>query len=280
MVYETILTEIKDGVFTITLNRPDKLNSFNDKMFIELTDAVKQVERDASARCVVLTGAGKGFCAGQARCVVLTGAGKGFCAGQDLSSAKERMLSGEMSYGHHLRGTYNPLIVRMINLPKPIIAAINGAAAGAGMSLAMACDLRLAAESVSFLQAFVKIDLVPDAGSSWLLQRLVGRTRATELMLTGKKIGAKEALAWGLVNQVLPNDDLMKATNELAQSLATMPTKAIGLIKRMTDYSATHTLAESLDNEADMQELAGRTADHREGLMAFLEKRMANFRGE
>ncbi|MBI5082304.1 MAG: enoyl-CoA hydratase/isomerase family protein, partial [Chloroflexi bacterium] len=127
---------------------------------------------------------------------------------------------------------------------------------------------------------FVKIGLVPDAGSSWLLQRLVGRTRATELMLTGKKIGAKEALEWGLVNQVLPNDDLMKVTNELAQSLATMPTKAIGLIKRMTDYSATHTLAESLDNEADMQELAGRTADHREGLMAFLEKRMANFRGE
>ena len=263
MAYETILTEIKDGVFTITLNRPEKLNSFNDKMFIELTDAVKQVERDASARCVVVTGAGKGF-----------------CAGQDLSSAKERMLSGDMSYGHHLRQTYNPLIVRMINLPKPIIAAINGAAAGAGMSLAMACDLRLAAESASFLQAFVKIGLVPDAGSSWLLQRLVGRTRAMELMLTGKKIGAKEALEWGLVNQVLPNDDLMKATNELAHSLATMPTKAIGLIKRMTDYSATHTLAESLDNEADMQEVAGRTADHREGLMAFLEKRTANFKGE
>ena len=263
MAYETILTEIKDGVFTITLNRPEKLNSFNDKMFIELTDAVKQVERDASARCVVVTGAGKGF-----------------CAGQDLSSAKERMLIGDISYGHHLRQTYNPLIVRMINLPKPIIAAINGAAAGAGMSLAMACDLRLAAESASFLQAFVKIGLVPDAGSSWLLQRLVGRTRAMELMLTGKKIGAKEALEWGLVNQVLPNDDLMKATNELARSLATMPTKAIGLIKRMTDYSATHTLAESLDYEADMQEVAGRTADHREGLMAFLEKRTANFKGE
>lgn len=263
MAYETILTEIKDGVFTIILNRPDKLNSFNDKMFIELTDAVKQVERDMSARCVVVTGAGKGF-----------------CAGQDLSSAKEAMTSGSMSYGHHLRQTYNPLIIRLMNLPKPIIAAINGAAAGAGMSLAMACDLRLAAESASFLQAFVKIGLVPDAGSSWLLQRLVGKTRAMDMMLTGKKIGAKEALEWGLVNQVLPNDDLMKVTNELAHSLATMPTKAIGLIKRMTDYSATHTLAESLDNEADMQELAGRTADHREGLMAFLEKRGANFKGE
>jgi 2-(1,2-epoxy-1,2-dihydrophenyl)acetyl-CoA isomerase len=263
MAYETILTELKDGVFTITLNRPDKLNSFNDKMFVELTDAIKQVERDPSARCVVLTGAGKGF-----------------CAGQDLSSAKDRMMSGEMSYGHHLRETYNPLIIRIMSLPKPIIAAINGAAAGAGMSLAMACDLRLAAESASFLQAFVKVGLVPDAGSSWLLQRLVGKTRAMDLMLTGKKIGAKEALEWGLVNQVLPNDDLMKVTNELAQLLAVMPTKAIGLIKRMTDYSATHTLAESLDNEADMQELAGRTADHREGLMAFLEKRAANFKGE
>jgi 2-(1,2-epoxy-1,2-dihydrophenyl)acetyl-CoA isomerase len=263
MVYETILTELKDGVFTITLNRPDKLNSFNDKMFVELTDAFKQVERDASARTVIVTGAGKGF-----------------CAGQDLSSAKDRMMSGEMSYGHHLRETYNPLIIRIMSLPKPIIAAINGAAAGAGMSLAMACDLRLAAESASFLQAFVKVGLVPDAGSSWLLQRLVGKTRAMDLMLTGKKIGAKEALEWGLVNQVLPNDDLMKVTNELAQLLAVMPTKAIGLIKRMTDYSATHTLAESLDNEADMQELAGRTADHREGLMAFLEKRAANFKGE
>ena len=263
MAYETILTELKDGVFTITLNRPDKLNSFNDKMFVELTDAFKQVERDASARCVVVTGSGKGF-----------------CAGQDLSSAKEKMTSGDMSYGHHLRETYNPLINRMMSLPKPIIAAINGAAAGAGMSLAMACDLRLAAESASFLQAFVKIGLVPDSGSSWLLQRLVGRTRAMDLMLTGKKIGAKEALEWGLVNQVLPNDDLMKATNELAHTMATMPTKAIGLIKRMTDYAANHTLAESLDYEADMQELAGRTADHREGLMAFLEKRTANFKGE
>lgn len=263
MAYETILTELKEGVFTITLNRPDKLNSFTDKMFVELTDAVKQIERDAFVRAVVITGAGKGF-----------------CAGQDLSSAKERMASGDMAYGHHLRQTYNPLITRLMNLPKPIIAAINGAAAGAGMSLAMACDFRLAAESASFLQAFVKIGLVPDSGSSWLLQRLVGRARATEMMLTGKKIGAKEALEWGLVNQVLPNDELMKATNELALSLATMPTKAIGLIKRMTDYAATHSLAESLEYEADMQEVAGRTADHREGLSAFLEKRAANFKGE
>ena len=263
MIYETILTELTDGVFTITLNRPDKLNAFIDPMFVELMAALKQIEGDPLARCVVITGAGKGF-----------------CAGQDLSSAKDRMANGDSSFGHHLRQTYNPLITRLMNIPKPIIAAINGAAAGAGMSLAMACDLRLAAESASFLQAFVKIGLVPDSGSSWLLQRLVGRTRATELMLTGKKISAKEALEWGLVNQVVPNDDLMKTTNELAHSLANMPTKAIGLIKGMTDYAATHTLAETLEYEADMQEIAGRSADHREGLMAFLEKRAANFKRE
>lgn len=264
MSYETILYQQDGGILTITLNRPDKLNAITDVMLGELGDAFKAAEKDKAARVVILTGAGRGF-----------------CPGQDLASAKERGAdSGNLDYGHHLRETYNPLIQRMRELPKPVIAAINGVAAGAGMSLAMACDLRIAAESATFLQAFVKIGLVPDSGSTWMLPRLVGVTRAMDLFLTGRKITAHEALEWGLVNQVTEDAQLMTVVNALAQEFATAPTAAIGYIKRSVLYGLEHSLEETLDNEADMQEIAGRTADHREGITAFLAKRAPVFKGE
>ncbi len=261
MSYENIRYELEAGVLTITLNRPEKLNAVTDAMLAELTDAFKQAEKDRAVRVITLTGAGRGF-----------------CAGQDLRAANER--GGEMSFGQHLRETYNPLILHMQRLAKPILAAINGPAAGAGMSLAMACDLRIAAESATFLQAFVKIGLVPDSGSTWMLPRLVGTARALDLMLTGRRITAREALEWGLINQVTEDAQLMEVVGALASEFAAAPTAAIGNIKRALGYSLTHTLEESLAFEADMQEISGRTADYREGLAAFLEKRPPHFTGE
>jgi len=264
MSYEAILVDHEAGVLTITLNRPDKLNAFTDAMLAELIDAFKQAERDASVRAVLLTGAGRGF-----------------CPGQDLGDARQRQESGEgMSFGDHLRHTYNPLILKMRQLPKPIIGAINGVAAGAGMSLAMACDFRVAAESATFLQAFVKVGLIPDSGSTWMLPRLVGMTRAIDLMLTGRKIDAQEALSIGLVNQVVPDAELMNVARQIAIEFASAPTRAIGYIKRALDFASTHTLEETLANEADLQEIAGRTPDHKEGIAAFLEKRPPRFTGE
>jgi 2-(1,2-epoxy-1,2-dihydrophenyl)acetyl-CoA isomerase len=264
MAYEAILTQQDDAVLTITLNRPDRLNAATDQMLDELIDAFKNAERDSGVRAILLTGAGRGF-----------------CAGQDLGAAQERQAeAGGLSFGEHLRRTYNPLILRMRQMPKPIIGAINGVAAGAGMSMAMACDIRLAAESASFLQAFVKIGLIPDSGSTWMLPRLIGMTRALDLMLTGKKITASEALGYGLVNQVVPDADLAATAAQTAAEFAAAPTKAIGYIKRALEFAATGTLADALNNEADMQDIAGRTADHTEGIAAFLEKRPAHFKGE
>lgn len=262
--YETILYEQDGGILTITLNRPEKLNAVTDTMLHELVDAFRQAERDRAVRVAVLTGAGRGF-----------------CPGADLGVARERGAdTGDLAYGKHLRETYNPLILQMREMPKPIIAAINGVAAGAGMSLALACDLRIAAQSATFLQAFVKIGLVPDSGSTWMLARLIGMTRAMDMMLTGRKITAQEALDWGLVNQITEDAQLMTVVRALAVEFAAAPTAAIGYIKRAGHYASTHSLEEALDFEADMQDIAGRTADHREGIMAFLEKRAAVFRGE
>lgn len=264
MAYPSILTAQDGPVLSITLNRPDKLNAATDQMLDELIDAFKSAERDDSVRAILLTGAGRGF-----------------CAGQDLGAVQERQgEAGGMSFGEHLRRTYNPLILRMRQMPKPIIGAINGVAAGAGMSMAMACDIRLAAESASFLQAFVKIGLIPDSGSTWMLPRLVGMTRALDLMLTGRKISVQEALSYGLINQIVPDADLMATATQTAAEFAAAPTRAIGYIKRALEFAATSTLADALNNEADLQEIAGRTADHKEGIAAFMEKRPAQFKGE
>lgn len=260
---DTILVTAVDGVTTITLNRPEKLNSFTDEMLGALTEALKNAERDPTVRCLVITGAGRAF-----------------SAGQDLSSVRERDESGGMSFRAHLEQAYNPIIRRLRTMEKPVIAAVNGVAAGAGASLALACDLRLCAENASFVQAFIGVGLVPDNGGTWFLPQMLGYPKAFELAITGQKFGAADALAAGLVNRVVPADELPIAVAELAGKLALAPTKAIGLTKRAMNRALSSTLDEALDYEAQLQEIAGGTADHREGVAAFLEKRPPRFSGQ
>lgn len=260
MAYETLLYDLKDGVLTITLNRPDKLNALSAQMLTELGEAFKEAEADAGARVVVLTGAGRGF-----------------CPGADLGDVQGR--GPNFKFGDYLRKHYNPLILRMTSMAKPVIAGVNGVAAGAGMSLALACDLRIAVESAKFVQAFVNIGLVPDSGSTWLLTQMVGRTRALELMLGGQAITAPQALEWGILNRVASAEEFPAALAEMAAAYAKAPTRAIGYIKRSANSAATGTLEESLNVEADMQDLAGASADHIEGVTAFLQKRAAEFTG-
>jgi 2-(1,2-epoxy-1,2-dihydrophenyl)acetyl-CoA isomerase len=263
MSYQTILCQLSDSVLKITLNRPDKLNALTDVMLQELHAAIAKAAGDKATRCVLLTGAGKGF-----------------CPGQDLANVQEMSRGGKPAYGEHIRSNYNPLILAMARLTKPIVAAINGVAAGAGMSLAMACDVRIASEKASFLQAFVNIGLVPDSGSTWFLPRLVGRQRALELMLSGRKLSAAEALEWGLVNQVVSPEQLMEEATKVAVRYAAAPTYAIGQIKRNIDFAESHSLEETLALEAKSQAECGLSADHREGMQAFLEKRTPVYTGE
>jgi len=263
MSYQTILCELSDSVLRITLNRPDKLNALTDAMLQELHAAFAKAAGDKATRCVLLTGAGKGF-----------------CPGQDLANVQEMSRGGKPAYGEHIRANYNPLILAMTRHPKPIVAAINGVAAGAGMSLAMACDVRIASEKASFLQAFVSIGLVPDSGSTWFLPRLVGRQRALELMLSGRKLSAAEALEWGLVNQIAAPEQLMEEATKIALRYASAPTYAIGQIKRNVDFAESHSLEETLALEAKSQAECGLSADHQEGMRAFLEKRTPVYKGE
>ncbi len=261
MATDTIRYELNEGVATITLNRPQRLNAFNDEMIRETTAALRNAGRDAAVRCVVLTGEGRAF-----------------SSGQDLAEVRERQ--GDFSIGEHLRAGYNRLITQMVTLEKPIIGAINGVAAGAGCSVALACDLRIAADSASFIEVFSKVGLIPDSGSTWLLPRLIGYARAYEMAVTAEPVGAEKALQWGLVNDVVPAAQLPEISLAWARRLAQGPTVAFGLTKRAMMRASGTTLAEALEYEALLQEVAGRTADNREGVTAFLEKRPAQFRGE
>ena len=255
--YETLLVEPDAGVLTVTLNRPDALNALNTTMRRELLDVVKLAGRDDATRAVVITGAGRGF-----------------CAGADLRGG-----SAEREFRRVISTEYNPLIETIRSLAKPVIAAVNGVAAGAGMSLALAADLVVAAEDARFVPAFHRIGLVPDSGLTRTLVRAMGRHRALEILLGERQLGAGDAYAAGLVAAVVPADALARTTQELARRLAAGPTRGIGLTKRLINDAEDASLAESLAVESGVQELAGRTEDHAEGVAAFGEKREPQFRG-
>jgi 2-(1,2-epoxy-1,2-dihydrophenyl)acetyl-CoA isomerase len=255
--YETIRLEVANGVATITLNRPDSLNALNATMRRELLDALKVIRRDEAVRAVVLTGAGRGF-----------------CSGADLRGG-----SAEREFRRVVTTEYNPIIQAVRELPKPVIAAVNGVAAGAGVSLALACDLIWAAEEARFIQAFVKIGLVPDSGSTRTLVRALGRHRAAQLIFTGEPLSAAEAHDAGLVTAVVPGAELAAAAANVAGDLAAGPTRAIGHAKRLINHAEDASLDASLAMEAGLQELAGRTEDHAEGVAAFGEKREPRFVG-
>lgn len=260
MAFESILADLSAGIATITLNRPQTLNAFNDQMIQETTAAFKQFGRDRAVRCVVITGNGRAF-----------------SSGQDLSDVVDR--GDAFSIGEHLRHGYHKLIKQMVTLEKPIIGAINGVAAGAGCGVALAADLRIASDKASFMLAFSRVGLVPDSGTNWFLPRLIGYARAYEMAITADKIPAAKALEWGMVNRVVPADQLMETVNAWAQPLATGPTLAYGLTKRAMNKAWDSTLADALTYEAHLQEIAGRSHDNKEGVMAFLEKREARFKG-
>lgn len=263
---DKLLYTLTDGVATLTLNRPDKLNAFDAEMTQALHDALKNAERDAAVRCLVITGAGRGF-----------------SAGQDLGVMADAYKDGtttNVHFGEHIRATFNPIVAKIRAMEKPIIAAVNGAVAGAGLGIALACDLRFAAENARFFEGFVKIALAPDSGLGYTLPRLVGMARAMEFAFTGDPIDAATAERWGLVNRVYPADKLLDETMAFAKKLAQGPTRAIGLTKRVLNRSLEMTLDELLEYEALVQEAAGHTADHLEGVMAFLQKRPAIFTGK
>jgi len=247
------------GVATITLNRPDKLNAVNETMHAELAQILDRIELDRAIRAVLLTGAGRGF-----------------CSGQDLS---DRAGVNDLDLGETLDRLYNPLIRRLKNLNRPIVCAVNGIAAGAGANLALACDIVLAAKSASFIQAFVKIGLIPDGGGSFALPRLVGRARAMGLAMLGDAIDGEKAAEWGLIWQAFDDEALLPEAEAIARHLATQPTIALGLIKQAINTSATNDLDQQLDVERDLQREAGRTEDFKEGVAAFVERRPATFRG-
>jgi len=247
-------------VGTITLNRPDSYNAFNDEMSYELQDALKQMEKDPEVRVVVITGAGKAF-----------------CSGQDLKAAA---AGGVRSFMESLQKRYNPIIRAIRNMPKPVIARLNGVAAGAGCSLALACDLIVASSHASLIEVFVNVGLVLDSGSSYFLPRLVGSARAFELATMGSKVSAEQALQWGMVNRVVAPEELDAAVKSITDYYAVAPTKAVALMKKMLNKSFQSDLETMLEYEAYCQEIAGSSKDNKEGVKAFIEKRKPNFTGE
>jgi 2-(1,2-epoxy-1,2-dihydrophenyl)acetyl-CoA isomerase len=257
-LYETIRYETRDHVAWLTLNRPDKLNAFTEKMNKEITKALKQTANDANVRCLVITGAGRAF-----------------CSGEDLGGVTE-----EMDHGEVLRTRYAPMMKALYHFEKPVIAAVNGVAAGAGMSLALACDFRLVSEKASFVEAFIHVGLIPDAGNLYYLPRLIGHAKALELAVLGEKISAQKAVDLGLATAVVPEAEWEEEVQRFAERLASMPTKAIGLIKRLLRESWHCTFEDYLEKEAYGQRIAGLTEDHKEGIRAFFEKRKAVFQGK
>ncbi len=260
--YDNILFSIENNLATITLNRPDSLNALSSKLKSEMLDAVRSLNAPDS----------------EARALLITGAGRAFCAGADLSQGD--MGSNNRDLGQSLIDGYHPILLELAALEMPVISAVNGVAAGAGMSIAISADIVIAARSAYFLQAFVNIGLVPDAGSTFLLPRLVGSARARAMMMLGERLPAEKALEWGLVYDVVDDEDIQTQATELAKKLASGPTKALGGIRQLIAQSLKNNYAEQLQAEALMQREMGNTEDSTEGVMAFLQKRNADFQGK
>ncbi len=261
--FENIRLDIEAGVATLTLHRPDRLNSFTVAMHEEVKAALVQIRADRAIRCLVLTGAGRGF-----------------CAGQDLSDRAVSPGEGPKDLGLSIEKYYIPLVTGLRNLPMPVIAAVNGVAAGAGANIALGCDLVFAARSASFIQSFAKIGLVPDSGGTWLLPKLAGNARAMGLALLGDKLSAEQAQAWGLIWQCVDDADLMPTVKKFAVQLAAGPTRGLARTKQAIYAAATQTYEQSLELERQLQRELGNSKDYAEGVAAFLEKRGANFSGE
>ena len=260
--YQTILFEVSGGLARLTLNRPDRLNSFNVQMHGEVRDALRELQGNSEARVLVLTGAGRGF-----------------CAGQDLGDRAVAPGGQGVDLGDSIENYYKPLVLALRNLPMPVIGAINGVAAGAGANIALACDLVIAAKSASFVQAFCKLGLVPDSGGTWFLPRLVGTARAMGLALLGDKLSAEQAAEWGLIWRCVEDTELKTTVDQLATQLAAAPTRGLARTKQAIYESWSHTLEQQLDLERDFQRELGRSQDYAEGVAAFMEKRTSKFTG-
>lgn len=254
----SVITQSQGNILRITLNRPESLNALNTEMLLSLQSAFRDAESDS------------------VRCVILTGAGKGFCSGQDLKD----FTSERASFREALEKKYNPLIMQIMQLPKPVICGINGVAAGAGLSLALACDFRIAVESAQLIEVFVNVGLVPDSGSTFNLPRMAGLQKALHLCYTAERLSASDAKRSGIVNVVVQNTEVLEiALQRYASKFAAGPTKALGMIKKLINNSFSGTLEEVLQAEADAQEIAGNSEDYSEGVSAFIEKRKVSFSG-
>jgi len=261
--YQNIQLDVSEGLAVLTWDRPDRLNSFNTEMHAEVKDAFKRIKKDRAIRCLVITGNGRGF-----------------CAGQDLSDRSVAASEEMPDLAESVEKNYNPMIRNITNLEMPVLCAVNGVAAGAGANIALACDIVFAARSASFIQSFNKLGLVPDSGGTWTLPRLVGQSRALSLCLLGEKVKADDAQAMGMIYKVFDDEELLSEVTALGKQLAKAPTKGLALIKRAIRVSSLNTLDEQLDLERDLQGVAGRTDDYREGVDAFMNKREPNYQGK
>lgn len=262
MDYQTIIVKQQNGVGYLTLNRPQQLNSFNELMHQEVAKTLKAWAKDPEIRAVVLSGSGRGF-----------------CAGQDLNDRVVDPNAAAPDLGLSIEKYYNPMIQTITEMPKPVICAVNGVAAGAGANIALACDIVIAAESASFIQAFCRLGLVPDSGGTWFLPRLVGRAQAMGLALLGDKVSAQQAKDYGMIWQVVADDQLTLEAEKLAEHLAKQPTYGLSLIKKAIHAAYDNDLSEQLILERDLQRLAGRSEDYREGVQAFMQKRPPQYKG-
>ncbi|MDE1853549.1 MAG: enoyl-CoA hydratase/isomerase family protein [Thaumarchaeota archaeon] len=264
MQYATVKTESGNGVFWVTLNRPDKLNAFNEQMGNDLMEALKEGEKSSEVRCIVLTGEGRAF-----------------SVGEDLSANRATYDSGKpMLLGEVIKRKYNPIVGKIRRMEKPVLAAVNGVTAGAGLGLALACDLRAASDKATFHEAFIKVGLAPDSGTSFWLTRILGLGKAMEVGLLGEPIDAPRAMNLGLVNWVFPENEFRMQVTKLAERLAKGPTKAMGLTKRAMNRAVVVDMDSALEYEMYLQDIAGRTRDHVEGVRAFFDKREPEFTGQ